>query len=156
MNHSGDGVLQAIETICSTGVTELVNAGSKGSSTTFPTLAQSSFSSYYKIMFERLVFHEKGIAPFKAGDSTEIQSQKLAEWTMSARVMFRLISLIKVFDARPNLTTAIKVRDCSNILLRDIPTMSMTHYPNLGPLDIPGSSNYLQNRLKFPFFDSLP
>ncbi|KAJ8047067.1 Fanconi anemia group D2 protein [Holothuria leucospilota] len=114
LNHSGDGVLQAIETICSTGVTELMNAGTKGSSTTFPTLMQSSFSSYYRVMFERLVFHEKGIAPFKAGDSTEVQSQKLVEWNMSARVMFMLISLIKVFDARPNLTTAIK---CGGVFL---------------------------------------
>lgn len=115
LNHSGDDVLQAIEAICSTGVTELMDTGTKGSSTTFPTLTQSSFSSYYRIMFETLVFHEKGIAPFKVGDATEIQSQKLVEWNMSARVMFMLISLIKVFDARPNLTTAIKVRDCSFI-----------------------------------------
>ncbi|XP_071815861.1 Fanconi anemia group D2 protein-like isoform X2 [Apostichopus japonicus] len=106
--HAKDDTLKAIETICSTGVPELVNAGSNSCSTTYPTLTQPTFSSYYRIMFEELVAFQKKIPMFSSREEADAQSQKLIDWNVSVRVMYMLISMIKAYDGRANVTTALK------------------------------------------------
>lgn len=86
-----------------------MNAPPNGCSTKYPTLTQSTFSSYYRIMFEELVAFQKEIGTFSRRDDPDVQSQKLTDWNVSVDVMFMLISMVKAYDGRANITTALKV-----------------------------------------------
>ncbi|XP_022104971.1 Fanconi anemia group D2 protein-like isoform X2 [Acanthaster planci] len=106
--HTPD-VLKSIQDICTVGMPELMNSNDRtGYSTTFPTLSRLSFGSYYRIMLGHLTTYLRDLYVRGASDPGRFTEERLIRWNMAIRVFHILISLIKEFDARANLTSALK------------------------------------------------
>ncbi|XP_066464425.1 Fanconi anemia group D2 protein [Eleutherodactylus coqui] len=102
------GVLEAIEEICGTGVTELMNAAKDGNSSTYPTLTRQTFVVFFRILMDKL---EKYVRSLPAGTkdvSHQVQTEQLLGWSLAVRNFHILVNLIKVFDSRPMLITCLK------------------------------------------------
>lgn len=67
-----DDPLSAAETIATKGMPELLETDKNGCSATFPTLNRSSFSTFYRVMFNQLIDCIKTMAPAKQTDSREV------------------------------------------------------------------------------------
>ena len=65
--------MSAAETIATKGIPELLETDKNGCSTTFPALNRSSFSVFYRVMFNELIESVKNITPVKQTDSREVR-----------------------------------------------------------------------------------
>ncbi|CAG2221946.1 FANCD2 [Mytilus edulis] len=114
-----DDPLSAAETIATKGMPELLETDKNGCSATFPTLNRSSFSTFYRVMFNQLIDCIKTMAPAKQTDSREVKIDKLLQWNQAVRILHIHINLIKAFDGRGNVTSALKCgRQFIEIFLR--------------------------------------
>ncbi|XP_076105835.1 Fanconi anemia group D2 protein-like [Mytilus galloprovincialis] len=114
-----DDPLSAAETIATKGMPELLETDKNGCSATFPTLNRSSFSTFYRVMFNQLIDCIKTMSPAKQTDSREVKIDKLLQWNQAVRILHIHINLIKAFDGRGNVTSALKCgRQFIEIFLR--------------------------------------
>ncbi|KAK3612016.1 hypothetical protein CHS0354_021690 [Potamilus streckersoni] len=113
--------LVAMETIATKGIPELLEADKdkNAGSITYPTMTKASFPVYYRVMFSELLESIKSIQPTKQSDSREVGVDRLLQWNSAVRILHILINLIKAFDARGNLGSALKYgRQFVDIFLR--------------------------------------
>eukprot|EP00106_Octopus_bimaculoides_P014229 XP_014781671.1 PREDICTED: Fanconi anemia group D2 protein-like [Octopus bimaculoides] len=96
--------LDAIEKLCSDAIPQLLNADNS-TSEMYPSLTTSSFSMFYRVLFNQLVITVKKILP---GKKTEVKNDKILQWNLAVRIFQILTTLIKKFDGLPNLGTALK------------------------------------------------
>ncbi|XP_069822588.1 Fanconi anemia group D2 protein [Dendropsophus ebraccatus] len=101
-------VLEAIEEICGTGVSELMNAPKDGNSSTYPTLTRQTFVVFFRVLMDKLEKHVKSIPVRTKNDSHQEQTKQLLSWSLAVRNFHVLVNLIKVFDSRPMLITCLK------------------------------------------------
>ncbi|XP_060079016.1 Fanconi anemia group D2 protein-like [Ylistrum balloti] len=118
LSYSEDS-LSCVETIVTKGITELLEMDKNGSSDLYPTLTKHSFSVFYRIMFNELIGCLKIITPVKQSDTREMKLDCLLRWNQTVRILHILVNLIKAFDGRMNLGTALKCgRQFLDIFLR--------------------------------------
>ncbi|XP_056381247.1 Fanconi anemia group D2 protein isoform X2 [Hyla sarda] len=101
-------VLEAIEEICGTGVSELMNATKDGHSSTYPTLTRHTFVVYFRVLMEKLEKYVRSIPVGTRNDSYQIQAKHLMCWSLAVKNFHILVNLIKVFDSRPVLINCLK------------------------------------------------
>ncbi|XP_073420419.1 Fanconi anemia group D2 protein isoform X2 [Dendrobates tinctorius] len=101
-------VLEAIEKICGTGVTELMNAAKDGNSSTYPTLTRQTFVVFFRVLMDKLEKFVRSIPAETSTDSHQGQTERLLCWSLAVRNFHILVNLIKVFDSRPMLITCLK------------------------------------------------
>ncbi|KAM9324354.1 Fanconi anemia group D2 protein [Gastrophryne carolinensis] len=101
-------VLKAVEDICSSGVSELVNTTKDGHSSTYPTLTRQTFVVYFRVLMDRLEKYVHSIPPGKKSDSLQAQAEHLMQWSLAVRNFHILVNLIKVFDMRQVLSVCLK------------------------------------------------
>ncbi|XP_038054583.1 Fanconi anemia group D2 protein-like isoform X2 [Patiria miniata] len=107
--HTPD-VLKSIQDICTIAIPELIDSNERtGYSTTYQTLNRLTFGTYYRVLFDHLTTYLRDLyargASKRGGHLTE---ERLIRWSMAVHVFHVLISLLKVFEARSNLTSALK------------------------------------------------
>ncbi|XP_070557572.1 Fanconi anemia group D2 protein-like isoform X2 [Ptychodera flava] len=107
VSYSAD-TLAAIENLATVGVTQLINADQTGCSETYPTLTRNSFPSFYRLMLIELVDVVKKFPIMKSSDSDQVKVQRLIRWDLAIKILYVLVSLIKVFDGRVNLASILK------------------------------------------------
>ncbi|XP_071810263.1 Fanconi anemia group D2 protein-like [Asterias amurensis] len=108
LSHTPD-TLKSIQDLCAIGIQELMSTeDKKGCSTTYPTLHRASFGSFYRVMFEHVIICIKDMCVGKASVGPRMTEQRLIRWTMAVRVFQILITMLKEFDARNNLSSALK------------------------------------------------
>ncbi|XP_013394620.1 Fanconi anemia group D2 protein [Lingula anatina] len=105
---NSEDVLSAIEHLSTTAIPELVQSDKNAQSDTYPTLTRNSFGVYYRVILSELVVVVRGIPAGKPSDSTQVKVDKLIRWNLAVRTFHILVNLIKVFDARGNLTSIFK------------------------------------------------
>ncbi|XP_021343216.1 Fanconi anemia group D2 protein-like [Mizuhopecten yessoensis] len=111
--------LSSVETIATKGITELLETDNNGSSDLYPTLTKHSFPVFYRIMFYELIGCLKTISPVKQSDSREVKLDCLLRWNQAVRILHIMVNLIKAFDGRVLLGTALKCgRQFLDIFLR--------------------------------------
>ncbi|XP_069142684.1 Fanconi anemia group D2 protein-like [Argopecten irradians] len=111
--------LSSVETIATKGITELLETDKSSSSDLYPTLTKHSFSVFYRMMFCELIGCLKTIAPIKQTDTREMKLDCLLRWNQAVRILHIMVNLIKAFDGRVNLGTALKCgRQFLDIFLR--------------------------------------
>ncbi|XP_078340386.1 Fanconi anemia group D2 protein-like [Crassostrea virginica] len=116
--HCAD-FLGAAEEITTKGVPDLLEGDKNSHSEQYPTLARPTFSVYYKTVFTELITCVKGIQPGKQREDREARLDKLLKWNQAVRILHILVNLIKAFDGRANLGTALKCgRQFIDIFLR--------------------------------------
>ncbi|KAM4022289.1 Fanconi anemia group D2 protein isoform 2-T3 [Anomaloglossus baeobatrachus] len=101
-------VLEAIEKICGTGVTELINAAKDGNSSTYPTLTRQTFVVFFRVLMDKLEKYVRSIPAGTVTDSHKVQTERLQCWSLAVRNFHILVNLIKVFDSRPMLINCLK------------------------------------------------
>ncbi|XP_077133387.1 Fanconi anemia group D2 protein isoform X2 [Ranitomeya variabilis] len=101
-------VLEAIEKICGTGVTELMNAAKDGNSSTYPTLTRQTFVVFFRVLMDKLEKFVRSVPAGTSTDSHQVQTERLLCWSLAVRNFHILVNLIKVFDSRPMLITCLK------------------------------------------------
>ncbi|XP_061195193.1 Fanconi anemia group D2 protein-like [Saccostrea echinata] len=111
--------LGAAEEITTKGVPDLLEGDKNGFSEAYPTLTKATFSVYYKTMFTELITCIKGIQPAKQREDKDAKLDKLLRWNQAVRILHIMVNLIKAFDGRGNLGTALKCgRQFIEIFLR--------------------------------------
>ncbi|CAI9740292.1 Fanconi anemia group D2 protein-like [Octopus vulgaris] len=99
--------LDAIEKLCSDAIPQLLNADDN-TSEMYPSLTTSSFSMFYRVLFNQLVITVKKLLTGKKMESLEAKNDKILQWNLAVRIFQILTTLIKKFDGLPNLGTALK------------------------------------------------
>lgn len=111
--------LGSAEEILTKGMPDLLEADKNGFSEVYPTLTKSTFAVYYKTVFTELVTCVKGIQPSKQREDRDARLDKLLRWSQAVRILHIMVNLIKAFDGRANLGTALKCgRQFIDIFLR--------------------------------------
>ncbi|GAB1609100.1 Fanconi anemia group D2 protein-like [Argonauta hians] len=99
--------LDAIEKVCGEAIPQLINADDD-TSAMYPSLTASTFSMFYRVLFEQLVSTVKNLGSAKKNDSLEEKEEKIHQWNLAVRIFQILTTLIKKFDGLPNLGTVLK------------------------------------------------
>ncbi|KAL4226050.1 Fanconi anemia group D2 protein [Mactra antiquata] len=100
--------LDAIETIATKAIPELLETDKNGCSASYPTMSRSSYSVYYRVLYSELIEAVKSIPPTKQTDHLDAWMERFLRWNVAVRILQMLMNLIKTFDGRGNLGTCIK------------------------------------------------
>ncbi|XP_055999179.1 Fanconi anemia group D2 protein-like isoform X3 [Ostrea edulis] len=100
--------LGAAEEITTKGVPDLLEGDKNGFSEAYPTLTKTTFSVYYKTVFNELVTCIKNIHPGKQREDRDAKLDKLLKWNQAVRILHIMVNLMKAFDGRGNLGAALK------------------------------------------------
>ena len=107
--HFHESPLLAIEEIAGTAIPELLLEEATKSQL-FPTLNTSTMYTFYKVLFSELVNDLKTLQepPFRHTDSMDLHTQRLFKLEISVRLFSILINIVKSFDGRLFLGTALR------------------------------------------------
>ena len=102
--------LIAIEEIAGTAITELLYEDTTKSNL-FPTLNSSTVYTFYKVVFSELVNDLKSLQerPFQRSDSMDLHLERLFKLEISVRLFSILVTIVKSFDNRFFLGTALRL-----------------------------------------------
>ncbi|XP_046358167.2 Fanconi anemia group D2 protein-like [Haliotis rufescens] len=99
--------LEAIEELTK-GTRELIEADKNGRSNSYPSLTRHSFSVYYRVLFSELIEVIKRLPAGKLSESRDLKVERLLQWNSAVRILHIFVNLIKTFDGRSNMGTALK------------------------------------------------
>ena len=107
--HFHESPLLAIEEIAGTAMPELLLEDANKSQL-FPTLNTSTLYTFYKVLFSELVVDLKTLQepPFRSTDSMDLHIQRLYKLEISVRLFSILVNIVKCFDGRLFLGTALR------------------------------------------------
>ena len=107
--HFHESPLLAIEEITGTAIPELLLEDATKSQL-FPTLNTSTMYTFYKVLFSELVNDLKSLQepPFRSTDSMDLHIQRLFKLEISVRLFSILVNIVKSFDGRLYLATALR------------------------------------------------
>jgi Fanconi anemia group D2 protein len=103
--------LEALETIAGDGITDLLGEEASEESSSYPTLSSATLPCYYRALMSGLVGQMKAIPPpsKKTTPTTEECLERFHVLEVSAKVLYILVNVVKSFDRRTILSSALKV-----------------------------------------------
>ncbi|GFO21237.1 fanconi anemia group d2 protein [Plakobranchus ocellatus] len=125
---SSKSPLEALEGLAIENLASMVNLDKRGHAEGLASLNRWTFPAYYKVMLTELIANIKRIPAGKKSDSLDVLEERLLLWTVAVKILYTAVSLTKVFNARANLSSVLKLgRQFVELFLRQgMPLMDIT------------------------------